>query len=561
MKKKRFLVIVAIFLMLVIIALGLYKFTPLKYPIKDFLGISRSVFYVNNVMQNDTKGIDYSKDDVREVQIGKDRTYLINHSRGFAIGFPRDAEYDFSTAQEYISVKCDAFSAVISKEWTTYPKGVEESKKYVTDVLHKYMLDETYIKEIKITLHKNEYEKIAGYPMQILALSREAAKGSEVKDNAYVYGYIYKDDVVFYRVMFKAPKYTDELMKEVYNTLESFSENVPVKGVSDTFTDFRPIENENWNEETKALYKELKEGKECKWGIFTPRAVINNDFTDVHKLEEKAEVKFDGVLEYIYHTDNVPAEGMKTAYDEGKIIELTLQTSTVMNENLEGHNPMFDVLDGKCDEDLRKIAKDIKDFSHPVLFRLNNEMNSDWTSYSASTCLTDPEIYVQVWHRIYNIFEEEGVDNAIWIFNPNDENFPPNGYNSSLAYYPGNGYVHIFGVTGYNTGTYYAEAHGEKWRSFSEIYQSITDRSIKDYGEFPWIITEFASSSVGGDKALWINEMFRDLKKFPNIKMAFWFNSADYDESYGENVVPARPYWFDETPETAKAFANGLKKN
>ena len=187
-------------------------------------------------------------------------------------------------------------------------------------------------------------------------------------------------------------------------------------------------------------------------------------------------------------------------------------------------------------------------------------MNSDWTSYSASTCLTDPEIYVQVWHRIYDIFAEEGVNNAIWVFNPNDENFPPNGYNSSLAYYPGNGYVHVFGVTGYNTGTYYAEVHGEKWRSFSEIYQSITDRSIKDYGKFPWIITEFASSSIGGDKVLWIEEMFRDLEKFPNIKMAFWFNSADYDESYGENAVPARPYWFDETQETARAFANGLKK-
>lgn len=560
MKKKRFLVIVVILLILVIIALCLYKFTPLKYPVKDFLGIPRSVYYVNNVMQNDTKGIDYSKDDVREVQIGKDKTYLINHSRGFAIGFPRDAEYDFSTAQEYISVKCSAFSAVISKEWTTYPKGVEESKKYVTNVLHKYMLDENYIKENKITVHKNAYEEIAGYPMQILALSREPAEGSEVKDNTYVYAYIYKDDVVFYRIMFKAPKYTDELMKEVYKTLESFSENVKVKGVSDTFTDFRPVENENWNDETKALYKELKEGKSCKWGIFTPRAVINNDFTDVHKLEEKAEAKFDGVLEYIYHTDNVPLEGMKTAYNEGKIIELTLQTSTIMNENLEGKNPMFDVLDGKCDESLRKIAKDIRDFSHPVLFRLNNEMNSDWTSYSASACLTDPDIYVQVWHRIYDIFEEEGVNNAIWVFNPNDENFPPNGYNSSLAYYPGNGYVHIFGVTGYNTGTYYAEVHGEKWRSFSEIYQSITDRSIKAYGEFPWIITEFASSSIGGDKVLWIEEMFRDLEKFPNIKMAFWFNSADYDESYGENAVPARPYWFDETQETARAFANGLKK-
>ncbi len=558
--KKRIIIIATVIFLLIATALCLYKFTPLKYKVREFLGLPRSVFYVNNVLQNDISDVDYSKDDVREVQIGKDRTYLINHSRGFAIGFPSDAEYDFSTAQEYISVKCSKFSAVVSKEWTTYPKGVEESKKYVSDVLHKYLLDEKYIKENNITIHKNEHKEIAGYPVQILALSRKPAEGSSVKDNTYVYGYIYKDDVMFYRVMFKAFEYSDTLMNEVYNTLESFNENVPIKGISDTFTDFRPVENENWNAETKALYKELKEGKTCKWGIFTPRAVINNDFTDVHALEDKAEAKFEGVLEYIYHTENVPIEGMETAYNEGKIIELTLQTSTIMNKDLNGHNPMFDVLDGKCDENLRKIATDIRDFSHPVLFRLNNEMNSDWTSYSASACLTDPDIYVQVWRRVYDIFEEEGVNNAIWIFNPNDENFPPNGYNSSLAYYPGNGYVHIFGVTGYNTGTYYAEVHGEKWRSFSEIYQSITERYQKDYGEFPWVITEFASSSIGGDKVQWIEEMFRDIDKFPNIKMAFWFNSADYDEAYGNDTVPARPYWFDETPQTTKAFAEGLNK-
>ncbi len=561
MRKKRIIIIIAIIILILITMLGIYKFTPLNQMIREFLGLPRSVFYVNNIPVNNPGVIDYIKDDVREVQINKERTYLINHSRGFAIGFPHDAEYDFSAAQEYISVKCSAFSAVISKEWTTYGPGAEESKKYVTEVLHKYMLDEKYMKENKITIHKNDYEEIAGYPMQILALSREPHAGSGVKDNTYVYGYIFRDDVILYRVMFKAPEYSEELMREVYNTLESFSENVVTKGVSNTFTDFYPVENENWNEETKALYKELKETKTCKWGIFTPWAVINNDFTNIRKLEEKAGVKFEGVLEYIYHTEKVPVEGMKTAYNEGKIIELTLQTSTVMNEDLDGHNPMFDVLDGKHDDKLRKIAQDIRDFSHPVLFRLNNEMNSDWTSYSASTCLTDPDIFVQVWRRIYNIFEEEGVDNTIWIFNPNDENFPPNGYNSSLAYYPGNGYVHLFGVTGYNTGTYYAEAHGERWRTFDEIYSNITQKSIGDYGNFPWVITEFASSSVGGDKVQWINDMFRDLEKFPNIKMAFWFNSADYDEAYGKNEVPARPYWFDETPETTKAFANGIKNN
>ena len=41
--------------------------------------------------------------------------------------------------------------------------------------------------------------------------------------------------------------------------------------------------------------------------------------------------------------------------------------------------------------------------------------------------------------------------------------------------------------------------------------------------------------------------------------MAFWFNSADLDPRPETYKQLARPYWFDETEETAKAFAEGLK--
>ena len=41
--------------------------------------------------------------------------------------------------------------------------------------------------------------------------------------------------------------------------------------------------------------------------------------------------------------------------------------------------------------------------------------------------------------------------------------------------------------------------------------------------------------------------------------MAFWFNSADYDNTKGFETVVARPYWLDETPETTESFARGLR--
>ncbi|MBR4890717.1 MAG: hypothetical protein IKU15_05460 [Clostridia bacterium] len=566
-KNKTFCICLVLLLVLVIAGLCVIQIGSLRRTARNIAGrvfpdrYPRYVYYINNVLKSSASASDFLYKDVREVQINSERSYLVNHSRGFALGFPADAEYDFSAAQEFIKVKCDDFSAVVTKEYSTFEPGVESSKKYVAECLNKYILNDDYIEGNNIILHKNDMENIGEYPVQIIALTRTPHKGSNVTDNTYVYTYIYKEDVMFYRIMFKAKEYNDKLMSEVYKTLESFSEGVTIKGISGTFTDFKPIANKKWNQATKDLYEEIITTEKCKWGAFVPGSIFSRKYDEVHKLEEKLDAEFGGLLEYIFLCDYVPIDGMKAAYDDGKIIELTLQTANVMHKDLDGKNSVFEVMDGLHDEHFRKMAKDIKSLNKPVLFRLNNEMNSDWVGYSASACLLDPDIYVQVWRRIYDIFEEEGVDNAIWIFNPNDETFPPNGYNSSLAYYPGNGYVHMFGITGYNTGTYYAAEHGERWRTFDEIYSAITEHSEKDYGEFPWIITEFGSSSIGGDKVAWINDMFESLIDYPHIKMAFWFNAADMDERPERKGQIARPYQLDETPETTEAFSKGLKES
>ena len=277
------------------------------------------------------------------------------------------------------------------------------------------------------------------------------------------------------------------------------------------------------------------------------------------KLENEVDFEFPLLLEYIYYWEDFPTEGMQQAYDDGKVVELTMQCSSVMNEDLDNFNPFFDVLDGVADENLRRFAKDAAKFGKPFIFRLNNEMNSDWTSYGGPIILNDPDLYVEVWRRIYRIFQEEGVHNAIWVFNPNNISFPPCGYNSSLAYYPGNEYVQMFGITGYNTGDYYKEKYGEKWRSFSEIYDEIYKNFEPQFSAFPWIITEFASASAGGDKVKWIEDMFTDLKKYPEIKAAVWFNSCDWDPDYPKETVVSRQYRLDENQATIDAFKNGVK--
>ena len=557
-RNTSFYIILCFLLVAFLCTLSAVVIPPVRERVQWIVNGEKSIYYINGTLAAEGEEITFEENDVREIQtLANGRKNLINHAYGYALSFPGEATFDFSAAKEFVTVQCENCSVVFSKEWTTF-READKTKQYVAENLHKYILNETFQKENNIELHKNETLPLGNYEVQTVALSRVPQEGSRVLYNTYVYCYIYNHTNTFYRLMFKAAEYNDALLKEVTAVLNSFTDQITPQGVAKNATDYKPIENANWNEETRAFYRELLNAEQCKWGIFQPDAVKNNDFTALSALEKELGAWFEGVLEYQYHTNEVPVSGMQTAYERGKVIELTLQTSTLMNWHLEKHTPVFDILDGAEEKRLRSIAGQIRDFSHPILFRLNNEMNSDWTSYGSSVCLTDPELYRQLWIYIYELFEEEGVRNAIWVFNPNDESFPPNAYNNAMAFYPGNGYVHVFGATGYNTGTYYSEQHGEKWRSFDEIYSVLTERYAPAFGEFPWIITEFASSSVGGEKPLWIRDMFQALPGYPHIKMAFWFNGADYDPK--KETVAARPYWLNETPETTKAFSDGLKE-
>lgn len=313
-------------------------------------------------------------------------------------------------------------------------------------------------------------------------------------------------------------------------------------------TDFQPVLPESWTEETRAAFEKLRTAQDPYLGAFSG---------DVAALEERLGRNLPLALVYANLTDELPIDRMENWYSRGKLTELTIQlTATGNMELFAASSPLLDVLNGKYDGLLRDMAGKLRDFGRPVLFRLNNEMNSDWTSWSGVVNLSDPELYGAVWRYVYDLFDREGAHNLIWVWNPNDLDFPPANWNSFLAYWPGNGYVHMLGVTGYNTGTYYKDSTGEDWRTFREIYDGIREEYLPHFADFPWMITEFASSSVGGDKAQWIRDMFRDLPRYPEIKAAVWFDYADFDLSVSAETV-SRPYWLAETPETAAAFVEG----
>jgi hypothetical protein len=235
------------------------------------------------------------------------------------------------------------------------------------------------------------------------------------------------------------------------------------------------------------------------------------------------------------------------------VLNLTYQF-TVTNNGLGGVTPMYDIMRGKYDFHFKKLARDIKAYGKPVLFRLNNEMNTDWTSYCGMQTLNDPDIFIDTWRRLYDIFKEEGVDNCIWIWNPISTGMtikatgcPYSNWGDQLCYWPGSDYVQMLGLT------FYQMNNDSQIESFKDMYTKLYKTNTPYFDNFPAIIGEFACGA-GGEvvydwgkggyvpvpdletkkqwQADWIKGMFECFMKnqepgyefAKNIKAATWFS-------------------------------------
>ena len=516
------------------------------------------IYENNNLISNHAKKPENNKlnkkKDHKKIYISDPGKRLINYTSGYKADFPGNASFSFEYSPIFTKVKTDHYDLVVSREYSPY----EDVKGYIDHYLNRFILNNEYQEKNHITINRKEDKKYNNHHIQIISTTLGGLPASE--NDGYTYVTINTNTRVFYRFLFKHRSGFEDIDKHIEGVLKSFQYFRP-QGNGYYDLQLKPVLPENWSAETKELYQKIKNSDDIQWGIFTKDIYGEGIDVTVPEIEKEIEYQFPVILSYIHFNTKFPVEFMKKNYENGKITELTYQITESNNGDLFGYTPNLDTYRGLKDDVIREFARDAKEFGHPFLFRLNNEMNSDWTSFSGVINMSDPEIYIENWRRFYKIFEEEGVDNAIWIFNPNDRNFPPCDWNHFLAYYPGNEYVQMIGLTGYNTGTYYKEEMGEQWREFKQIYDDVQEKYAPFFSEFPWIITEFASSSVGGNKQKWMEDMFQNIKSYENIKIAVWFSYADFDYRPEHENRVSRPYWLDETPETLRAFKEGVGKN
>lgn len=402
--------------------------------------------------------------------------------------------------------------------------------------------------------HQNRWtgkQTINGHTAQVTKWNRAKLKAIENDLNYYYTVDFRKSGTEAYSIFIKSNRDIsgDAKYMAVVNSFQFTQTSGENKAVSFQETaEERQSRVSRLNMETKYLLDTyFSDDAPLTWGIFEPTAPF--DLSKLLKLENQMGQRFKFILYYHHLFGDVPIEtvvkGLQTAYANGYITELTLQTGDYNSDNA-----MYDILNGEYDSYFTRYAQAIAKFEHPVLLRFGNEMNGDWCIYSAYHTGKDTEIYKKCYRYIHEIFTENGANNVLWVWNPNEKSFPNFTWNAMEMYYPGNEYVDIIGLTGYNTGTYYS---GESWRSFRQIYSGLYQKYEAMFSQ-PLMITEFGCSSIGGDKAAWIANMFQELPNYPAIKVAIWWNGCDWAVP-GE--VPARPYWVNETEQTLNSFKQG----
>ena len=503
----------------------------------------------------ESKGFDPQSDmDIKQVYGFKDCEYLVNYPEGYSMKLPLGSVYDLSHSSLFLKASGGGFEFTITREYSPY----DEIDEYFDYYLNRFNLNENFRRENRLTLLEEADVILGEYDVNLISVRLEECP--QDYKNVYTYALIKTGGRTFYRIMFKYQDYDSniEAVKEYiasFKAGKSYGQSKMLRGQS------QPDMPQFWSETTKNVYEGIvsHDGK-VKWGFYTGKMDTYGIDEKVPQIEREIDYEFDLLMIYFDIGNPPPIEFMKKAAGMGKMVELTCHVTANANTDVYSYTPMLDIYRGLKDNEIRMAARALKEIEMPFIMRLNNEMNSDWTNYSGVVNLSDPQIYIDVWRRIYSIFEQEGVRNAIWTFNPNDRNYPPCNWNNYIAYFPGEQYVQMIGVTGYNTGNYYSAVFGEEWRSFKEIYDHVYSEYSRYFESYPWIITEFATSSHGGDKPGWIREMFTYIDDYENIKMAVWYSNPDMDfrEEYRGKI--ARPYMLDETRESLEAFRDGLKE-
>jgi cellulose synthase (UDP-forming) len=268
-----------------------------------------------------------------------------------------------------------------------------------------------------------------------------------------------------------------------------------------------------------------------------------DELDQVARFEHDARAHAGIVMWYVdWAHSNITLGQLETVAALGSTPEITWEPWDATLGNPQPQYSLASIIDGSHDALIRSVATTLREFGRPVLLRFAQEMNGTWYPWTATGKhgFSPPSEYVAAWRHVHDIFAAVGATNVLWVWAPVTGYFSP-------RLYPGNRYVDVLGVSGFNGGSILRWAGG--WRSFPQIFSS-TLRALRRLAPGkPIQISEVASADAGGSKAAWIRQMFSTLEGMPYVTSLVWFND-----------VKQADWPIESSPGAVAAFAAGARQ-
>lgn len=270
------------------------------------------------------------------------------------------------------------------------------------------------------------------------------------------------------------------------------------------------------------------------FGIFREGAPANMSL--IKNIEKKSGAKFPVVMWYQDYSSLFNPDLCNKVVANGAIPHIVWEPWLWNNkEKIKLDN----IIAGEWDSHIREWAQDIKAWGKPVFIRWGHEFNIEGYPWCIVNNGKDPKKYVTAFRRVRNIFKKEGADNALFVWTPMNDSWPKESWNDMHLAYPGDDYVDWIGLDGYNWGS---TQTWSSWQSFRDLFRDVARQMWRKHPTKPIMIAETGCSEKGGDKAMWIEDMLRDLKRMPYIRSVNWFDEkkeADWRIETNEKTLAA----------------------
>lgn len=459
--------------------------------------------------------IDFTKD-VKKLYISDKNVTIYDYANGYKVTIPSGFTPDYSLGRYMCYYESE--NAVIGVSVETAAENISSDDYFNSTILSKMTDDVKSLNKISFEAVARDQILPNRHVVDLFRGSKQDMADDFLANYSYVYMRYRMNSNTYYRFMIKYK--TGFRYMNVEKMIKDSFEVIPMRGRPCNNADYEyPAVPNYWNEETKAYYNYLCSTDTTQWGLYNYQNY--GGLQKENYFEKLTGTRADLVMSYCnLSTMDFDVEYATRAYEQDKVTVLTMR---FQNAGQNGKAYAFDIVKGDWDAQIEATAKKIADFGHPMIIRMENEFNASW-GVNANLTLGDAQWYKDAWIHIYNIFRNQGVRNAIFMSNPQSGRDKYNGarYMHTILYMPPKEYVQVIGLTQYDMGNEYSDI-------FSVMYEGVQFREYEFFGNWPWIIGEFGCGGTesGIDKSEWIREMFATVDRYPNIKGAIWFDSAD----------------------------------